>query len=176
MAEVSSTPFFDITIDASTKESLNKGCIEVLGHVRPDWPSGDVQLKIFTDGLTNKLVGGWHRDKQDLVLIRIYGEDTDKFIDRDSEKKNMKMMEFGGCGSKLYAAFKNGLSYEFVHGKMLEPSMLFDPKIYREVAKCLAKMHKVKIEASSVSMWDFLEKLIKLYPEKFSDTNKVYPL
>ena len=173
MAEVSSTPFFDITIDALTKESLDQGCIEVLSHVRPEWPSGEVQLKIFTDGLTNKLVGGWHGEKKDLVLIRIYGEDTDKFIDRDREKKNMKMMELGGCGSKLYAAFKNGLSYEFVHGKVLESSMLFDPQIYREVAKCLAKMHKVKIEASSVSMWNFLEKLIKLYPDNFSDATKV---
>lgn len=131
-----------------------------------------MQLKVFTDGLTNKLVGGWHEDKRDMVLVRIYGEDTEKFIDRDSEKENMKKMEESGCGSKLYAAFKNGLSYEFVHGKTLQLEMLFDPKVYREVAKSVAMLHKIKIEAKSVGMWSFLEKLIKLYPDHFTDAKK----
>merc|ERR1711892_1213 len=172
MAGSMGTPYHNVTIDTSTQHTTNQGCIKVLGLVRPDWPSLEVQLKVFTDGLTNKLVGGYHRNKRDMVLIRIYGEDTDKFIDRDREKENMKMMEQGGCGGKLYAAFQNGLSYEFVAGQVLEPSLLFDPKIYREVAKCLARMHKVKIDAADVSVWAFLEKLINLYPTSFADTKK----
>jgi len=134
--------------------------------------SPEIHIKVFTDGLTNKVVGGWCQDKGDMVLVRIYGEDTDKFIDRDREKENMKLMEQSGCGGKLYAAFQNGLSYEFVHGKVLEPAILFEPKIYREVAVCVARMHKVKLAPSSASMWNFLEKLVKLYPERFEDTKK----
>ena len=167
------TPLYNINIDTSTSQTVNQGCLEVLSRVRPTWPSSEVQLKVFTDGLTNKLVGGWHEDKRDMVLVRIYGEDTEKFIDRDSEKENMKKMEESGCGSKLYAAFKNGLSYEFVHGKTLQLEMLFDPKVYREVAKSVAMLHKIKIEAKSVGMWSFLEKLIKLYPDHFTDAKKV---
>ena len=167
------TPLYDITINASTAALLSDGCIEVLSKVRPSWPSSEVQMEVFTDGLTNKLVGAWHGDKKDMVLVRIYGEDTNKYIDRDSEKENMKKMEEGGCGSKLYAAFNNGLSYEFVHGSTLQMEMIFDPKIYREVAKCVAKMHKIKIETDSVGMWSFLEKLIKLYPQHFVDAKKV---
>eukprot|EP00092_Neocalanus_flemingeri_P020439 GFUD01022143.1.p1 GENE.GFUD01022143.1~~GFUD01022143.1.p1 ORF type:complete len:345 (+),score=101.16 GFUD01022143.1:70-1104(+) len=172
MSEVKSTPLYDVTIDHSTADTLNQGCIEVLSRVRPSWPSSEVQLKLFTDGLTNKLVGAWHGDKQDMVLVRIYGEDTDKFIDRDSEKENMRKMEEGGCGGKLYAAFKNGLSYEFVPGKTLQPEMLFDPQIYRQVAKSVAKMHKIEIVTKSVGMWDFLDKLVNLYPEQFGDKKK----
>ena len=37
----------------------------------------------------------------------------------------------------------------------------------------MARMHKVKISTGSASMWTFLGKLIKLYPEKFDDPVKV---
>ena len=167
------TPHYNVSINTNTRDDMEEGCREVINLVRPTWPVTQIQIKVFTDGLTNKLVGGWFKDKQDTVLVRIYGENTDKFIDRESEKENMKRMETAGCGSKLYASFQNGLSYEFVHGKVLEPSILFDPRIYREVAKCVARMHKVKINASSASMWSFLEKLIKLYPDSFPDPKKV---
>ena len=149
------------------------GCRKVLRMVRPCWVDEDVQLKVFTDGLTNKLVGGWYKDKADMVLIRIYGDDTEKFIDRVSEKINMKLMEEGGCGSKLYASFNNGISYEFVHGKVLELSMLFEPKVYRQAARCLARMHKVKINDKTPVMWDFMNKLMKLYPQRFENQSQV---
>ena len=163
----------NITIDTSTSETVKLGCRKVLQMVRPSWPDQDVQLKVFTDGLTNKLVGGWYKDKADMVLIRIYGDDTEKFIDRVSEKINMKLMEEGGCGSKLYASFNNGISYEFVHGKVLELSMLFEPKVYREAARCLARMHKVKINDKTPVMWDFMNKLMKLYPQSFENQSQV---
>ena len=167
------TPYYNISIDTGSRETLEEGCRKVICLVRPTWSSTEVQIKVFTDGLTNKLVGGWCKDKEDMVLVRIYGEDTEKFIDRESEKENMKRMEESGCGSKLYAAFQNGLSYEFVHGKVLEPAVLYDPQIYREVAACVARMHKVKIPTGSASMWTFLGKLMKLYPQRFSDPDKV---
>jgi len=166
------TPYYNVSIDTGSRETMEEGCRKVICLVRPTWSSTEVQIKVFTDGLTNKLVGGWCKDMEDMVLVRIYGEDTEKFIDRESEKENMKRMEESGCGSKLYAAFQNGLSYEFVHGKVLEPAVLYDPQIYGEVAACVARMHKVKIPTGSASMWTFLGKLVKLYPERFSDPDK----
>jgi len=166
------TPEYNITIDATNEDTVKQGCIKVLMKVRPDWPSSELNLKMFTDGLTNKLVGAWYKDKKDLVLVRIYGEDTDKFIDRDNEKRNMKKLEEGGCGSKLYASFTNGLSYEFVAGDTLELEKLFDPQVYREVARSMARIHKLPIETEQLEMWNFLEKLLKLYPDKFNDSKK----
>merc|ERR1712215_58281 len=167
-----STPEYNITIDATTDDTVKQGCIEVLSKVRPDWPSSQLNLKTFTDGLTNELVGAWYKDKKDLGLVRIYGGDTDKFIDREKEKRNMKKLEEGGCGSKLYACFTNGLSYEFVAGETLELEKLFDPQVYREVAKSVARIHKLPLETDQLEMWNFMEKLLNLYPDKFKDNKK----
>ena len=47
---------------------------------------GHVLVQVFTDGLTNKLVGGWREGREEeVVLVRVYGEDTDKYIDRGAE-------------------------------------------------------------------------------------------
>ena len=84
----------DVLIDASSNTSLETGLRKVLAHVKPDWRQSDVRCKIFTAGLTNSLVGGWEQpNKDDMVLVRVYGDDTEKFIDRASEKINMKKME-----------------------------------------------------------------------------------
>ena len=109
----------DLTIDMSTVESLKEGAVAVLAVIRPDWNPKEIQFKIFTDGITNKLVGTWCGDKNDTVLVRVYGIGTEIIIDRDAEKKNMKMVQKIGCGSELYAEFNNGISYEYLHGDTL---------------------------------------------------------
>ena len=52
-------------------------------------------LQTFS-GLTNTLVGCCHAgDEDSMLLFRLYGDGTDKFIDRDAEKRNMQV----GCRS-----------------------------------------------------------------------------
>ena len=55
----------------------------------------------------------------DTVLVRVNGIGTEIIIDRDAEKKNMKILQKNGCGSELYAEFNNGISYEYLHGDTL---------------------------------------------------------
>lgn len=50
---------------------------------------------MFSDGITNKLVGVIHDgDKVNMVLVRVFGENTEKFIDRQAEIKNIKVNTF----------------------------------------------------------------------------------
>ena len=50
-----------------------------------------VRLQSFS-GLTNTLVGCCHAgDENSMLLFRLYGDGTDKFIDRDAEKRNMQV-------------------------------------------------------------------------------------
>ena len=37
--------------------NLEEGITQVIKYVRPDWPELDIKLKVFTDGITNRLVG-----------------------------------------------------------------------------------------------------------------------
>ena len=108
----------DITIDIASDVSLAAGAKEVLIRLRPQWR--EVRWKTFTDGITNKLIGGWEEGKkEDMVLVRVYGQGTDMIIDREGEMKNMARMQGIGLGGKLYAAFNNGICYQFLAGEVL---------------------------------------------------------
>ena len=107
----------DITIDITSEAGLAAGAKEVISRLRPKWR--EVKWKTFNDGITNKLIGGWEEGKkEDMVLVRVYGQGTDMIIDREGEMKNMSRMQGIGLGGKLYAAFNNGICYEFLAGEV----------------------------------------------------------
>ena len=48
----------DISINADDDDSLKKGASNVVSKIRPHWgPASCLKHKIFSDGITNKLVG-----------------------------------------------------------------------------------------------------------------------
>jgi len=161
----------DLTIDLASEDSLKAGGLAVLKHVRPSWQPSQIQFKVFTDGITNKLLGAWCGCKEDMVLVRVYGIGTDAIIDRDAEKENMKLLQRIGCGSQLYAEFNNGISYEFIHGDMLSQDRLHDPAVYPLVAQMMAKMHNINT-GSKPGLWNKLEHFINTSPDKLKDKQK----
>lgn len=135
-----------------------------------------MQSQLFTDGITNKLVGCYHRPTSasptaaadetatnpnrdaavepppktvdaDVVLIRIYGHKTDMLIDRLAETRNIKMLQRHGFAPSLYAVFQNGLAYEFVPGCTLTPQSVCDARVWPLVARHMAKMHRLVVRS-----------------------------
>ena len=53
--------------------------------------------QVYTDGITNKLVGVYHKNgsKSEQLLVRVYGNKTDLFIDRSKEKRNIQVSKSG---------------------------------------------------------------------------------
>lgn len=52
-------------------------------------------MQIFTDGITNKLVGCFHdKNPDDVILVRVYGHKTDMLIDRLAETRNIQVSPF----------------------------------------------------------------------------------
>lgn len=66
-----------------------------------------------------------------MVLFRIYGKKTKLLIDRQKEIESFQTLYRVGCGPELYAAFNNGLAYEFVPGVILTTSSVKDEKVYK---------------------------------------------
>ena len=62
----------EVAVDFSTEELLKAGAREVLQAVRPAWDQEAVSWRVYTDGITNKLIGG--RLEGETVLVRVYGE------------------------------------------------------------------------------------------------------
>ena len=102
----------DLDVDLLDEDKLKADSLLLFKSIRPDWRAEKIHWKVFTDGITNKLMGAWCGDnKEDTVLIRVYGIGTEKIIDRKVEVENMVMYHKLGPGSKLYVTFNNGICY-----------------------------------------------------------------
>lgn len=172
--EENNEPHLDITVDESNVE---KGAIEIIKELRPSWPLDQLQFKLFTNGITNKLVGVWYPGHyNDMVLIRIYGHKTDLIIDRKDETRNVRILYKAGYTHALYATFNNGLAYQFLEGDILTTETIRQPEIYVLIAKRMAQMHLLEPNHSEMSkvpiIWTKAEKFMEIMPKQFSNPAK----
>ena len=161
-----------IKISTESENSLKNGASEIVSLIRPDWGSKTTFIhKIFSDGLTNKLVGVYTQgQKTKMVLVRVYGLNSDLMIDRKKEIQNMKLLHKHNCGSELYAIFENGIAYEYLSGTPLTVDSVRDPSVFPKVATAIAKMHSIKPPGRiEPCIWKLLRKFQKLSPEGFPD-------
>lgn len=171
--EESVANFPEIFIQIDTEEELKKGAAQVVHLVRPDWKKDDFQYKIFTDGISNKLIGVYTDDKNKMLLVRVYGAKTELIIDRQSEIRNMLVLNQVGCGCQLYAKFGNGLVYQFLPGDILTIESAKNSKIFPKVAAAMAKMHKLVDLGPDVPknpcMWKKLHMFLDQFPTNLQD-------
>ncbi|KAK2718081.1 ethanolamine kinase 1-like isoform X3 [Artemia franciscana] len=154
------------------EHDLIPGSLHIVHSLRPSWKLENVNVKVFKNGITNKLLGIYEKcdtTKEDMILIRVYGSGTSLMIDRQVEIRNIQRLYEAGCGSKLYAIFKNGLAYEYVKGKVLDTASCRSEKVYPHVAEQLAKFHTVplKINEGTSILWDKMRLFLSLKPSKF---------
>lgn len=166
----------DIVVSNDSFSSLCSGAVSVIAMVK-NWKPDLIDFELFKDGITNHLLKCYLKDDPDnAVLIRVYGEKTELFIDRDLEVRNMQMMCDAGLCAPLYCAFANGLCYGFSPGEVLDTKMVRDPDISRLIARRLAKMHSIRTSINGVvpqpSLFPVLHKYLQLIPESFSDPVK----
>lgn len=166
----------DIVVSNDSFSSLCAGAISVINRVK-NWKSDCMDFELFKDGITNHLVKCYLKDNPDqALLIRVYGENTELFIDRDLEVRNMQMMCEAGLCAPLYCAFSNGLCYGFSPGEVLDTKMVRDPDISRLIAGRLAKMHSIPTNVNGVvpqpCLFPILYKYLQLIPTSFSDPVK----
>ncbi|KAJ0179300.1 hypothetical protein K1T71_005012 [Dendrolimus kikuchii] len=168
--------FVPITID---ENDLFDGVRKLLRVIRPTWSTDEIKFKVFTDGITNKLVGCQlntsTNNEEDIVLVRIYGNKTDLLIDRKAEIRNIKTLNVKGMAPQVYGVFENGLAYQYYPGNTLNVDSVLDPKVWPLVAQQMAKMHKVELGKEVLKepfVWDKIEQFLNLLPEPFSTTSK----
>ncbi|XP_014480308.1 PREDICTED: ethanolamine kinase 1 [Dinoponera quadriceps] len=162
----------DITID---ENEIFDGVKGVIKKIRPSWPLQQLHFKTFTNGISNKLVGVWHLDRYtDMVLTRIYGNNTDLLVDRKKELENIRILHKAGYTHCIYATFNNGFAYQFLEGDTLTVEAVRDPQVYPLIARRLAEMHKVENEniPKEAFIWEKMEKYMEIMPRKFSDSLK----
>nr|XP_019934181.1 PREDICTED: ethanolamine kinase 1-like [Paralichthys olivaceus] len=112
-----------------------RGILELLSRLRPRWKAQDIQMKTFTGGITNQLIGCHVGSLQEpgCVLVRLYGRMTELYVNRDKEVEMFQVLHSHGCGPQIYCSFQNGICYEFVRGTVLDDELLRQPSIYRSL-------------------------------------------
>ncbi|XP_053101346.1 ethanolamine kinase 2 isoform X2 [Hemicordylus capensis] len=107
------------------------GALQLIRKLRPQWETERVKTKLFTDGITNKLMACFtDENMRDAVLVRVYGRKTELIVDRANELRNFQVLQDHGCAPNLYFTFENGYCYEFMQGKALGPEHVRQPQIF----------------------------------------------
>lgn len=165
----------DLEVDEKEPRS---GILQLLQVLRPGWSPDQVQLKSFTEGMTNRLIGCFvspdsvQNQDQDCVLVRVYGQHTDLFVDRSKEVQMLRVLECRGLGSKVYCSFRNGLCYEFLQGVPLSYSQLTQRRIYRLIAAQMARLHSVQLNESEPFLWKKMEHFLNFLQNSQSETRE----
>ncbi|XP_071100283.1 probable ethanolamine kinase isoform X2 [Haliotis cracherodii] len=175
MASTRPIPHYELSVDSTKIEDEAR---EIIKRVKPEWDIHTLKFKHFTEGITNALVGGYQPDnRDDMVLVRIYGEKTDLIIDRQAEKDTFILLSGAGCAPPLYCTFTNGMAYGFVKGVPLDEKMVKDANIRTLIAKEMAKLHSLKKSGEENSnpvpyVFTKLQNFINLAPDNFPEPER----
>ncbi|OQV11527.1 Ethanolamine kinase 2 [Hypsibius exemplaris] len=163
-------------------ENAEKSTNVLLNHFRPELrqqlKDEKLIIKKFTGGVTNKLLAAYFpSDKRKKTLIRVYGAETDKFIDRAAEIKTLLMLNENQCSGKLYGVFENGMCYEFVPGETLTLDDVRDEHISRLIIRNFVKLHCVYRTSGGGERQVFnpfkkMSSFLELVPKAFEDEEK----
>jgi choline/ethanolamine kinase len=103
------------------------------------------------------------RDKK--VLVRVYGEGSGFFFDREDEVLTFERMSQKGQGPKLLGRFPNGRVEEFLRARTLSKHDIRNPEISKKVAVKLLEFHHLDMPGErKAKIWkrlrDWLEKIL----------------
>ena len=144
--------FLDITVDDGQPE---EGLSRILKAVKPHWDPGEVCRSPLVGGCINAMYcchTAQDRDRDDAVLVRINRGFLAESMDRNKEFLSMQVAQAAGCHAPLYAVFNNGLVYKYVPGRLPSLHDLQNPKVIRELARALFRLHQTDI--TSVELLD----------------------
>ncbi|KAK2842656.1 hypothetical protein Q5P01_012856 [Channa striata] len=150
-----------------------RGILDLLSRLRPQWKAEDIQMKTFTEGITNQLIGCYVNSVQEpgCVLVRLYGKMTELYVNRDREVEMFQVFHAHGCGPQIYCSFQNGICYEFVRGTVLDDELLRQPSIYRLIAAEMARIHSIRPTCAlpiEPPLWKKLSRFLSLVQSRSS--------
>jgi len=147
---------------------------EVCYQILPEWKGIDVCITQLKGGITNKLYR--IRSEKGDYTVRIYGDKTDLFINRDQEAHAIKEMEKIGVSSRLikYLPEIGVTIVEYIDDcTVLKNKHFLDKSLYEKIVSPIRKIHTSGIRlkknfnpvVEAKKMASILEKLKARYAE-----------
>lgn len=133
--------------------------LEVAAALAPGWAGvRQAPVEVVGGGITN-LLFRLSAAGLPTVLVRIYGENTERVIDREREIALFARLSAMGFAPPLYGRFENGRVEGFLEGfRALEPQEMGSPELRRKIAARLAELHRIPPEPASPGLWSTLER------------------
>jgi len=120
------------------KEFTPEICYDLL----PEWKGLDIDISQLSGGITNKLYR--IRSEKGDCTVRIYGDKTDLFIDRENEAHTIREMAKIGVGSRLvkFIPDKGVTIVEFIDDAIvLTNDHFLDPSLHAKIVDPIRKIH-----------------------------------
>ena len=147
---------------------------EICYELLPEWSGLKVEISQLNGGITNKLYR-IQSPKGDYT-VRIYGDNTDLFINREHEADTIEKMSAIGVGSKLVKYMPDiGVTIvEFIGDAIvLTNDHFLDVSLYPLIVEPIRRIHSSGVQLKKIfdplvevmRMWDILSRLEVSYPE-----------
>ncbi|MEA1939907.1 MAG: phosphotransferase [Candidatus Caldatribacteriota bacterium] len=115
---------------------------DIFFELMPEWKNYEIKIKILNGGITNRLYRV-HSKKGD-VTVRIYGEKTEIFINRDIETENIKRIAKAGVSPRLikYMPGRRVTIVEFIPGYVLKNCDFLKEELHEKIVRPIRKIHQ----------------------------------
>ncbi len=117
----------------------------------PEWKGVDVQIKQLSGGITNKLYR--IQSQKGDYTVRIYGDKTDLFINRDNEAHTIReMSKIGVCAPLVKYLPDRGVTIvEYIDDAIvLENDHFLDKSLYPKIVEPIRKIHNSGIRLKQI--------------------------
>ncbi len=120
-----------------------ENCIELM----PEWKGQELEIGPLTGGITNRLYRVRVADGGDYV-VRVYGQKTELFIDRDLEMQSIKAMERSGVVPKLirYLPEKRATIVEFIPGRVMRNENFMEHDRLELLVRPIKLIHNCRVQ------------------------------
>jgi len=134
---------------------------DVFFELMPEWKDSAIKINTLNGGITNKLYRV-HSEKGD-VTVRIYGDKTEVFINRDIETEIMNRVAKTGISPRLvkYMPEHRVTIVEFIPGYVLKNSDFLKEELHEKIVRPIKKIHKSGIVLPHI--FNPLSKVKKMY-------------
>jgi thiamine kinase-like enzyme len=142
-------------------------------RLMPELEGFELRINELKGGITNKLYRVQSSDGHDLV-VRLYGQKTELFIDRDVEMENIRRMASSGVTPKLvkYLPDRRATIVEFIPGYVLKNADFLKEELREKIVRPIKIIHKSG--AALPLVFDPMTQ-VKRFHRVFSDLNANYP-